>query len=88
MTHLADEIEALAAKATQEKVHVTSYWHGSGPDERVFGMVVKEDDMPTGVIDEKDAAEDSLSYDLDLYVLLHNHIPEIVAALRSKSHET
>ena len=81
-----DEIKAVLAKATPGPVHVAVYWSGNGPDEQCYGMLQQDDgEFPTGIIDENPApgCSESLSHDLDLYALLHNTAPALIAELEA-----
>jgi hypothetical protein len=66
-------VRELSAKATGGEWWVMAYYLSTGtPDEKVFGYLVHDDEMPTGVIDEREApaGQDSLSHDLDLIAAL------------------
>lgn len=86
MTKLSDRLEALAEKATKGPwLTRASYANMGTPDERAFGMIVDDDDFPTGIVDERDAlCDESLSHDLDLIVELFNNLPTILQALKDK----
>jgi len=66
-------VRELSAKAAGGEWWVMAYYLSTGtPDEKVFGYLVHDDEMPTGVIDEREApaGQDSLSHDLDLIAAL------------------
>lgn len=70
-----DDLRAKVAKATPGEWCVLPYYiHGGTPDEVTRGYVVTDDEMPTGVIDEREAPaeNDSISYDLDAIVAIIN----------------
>ena len=77
-----NELERLLAAATEGPWHVAAYYSGKGPNERCFGMIVSDDDLPTGVIDENDTPDgESLSHDLDLVCFLRNNAPHYLSLM-------